>query len=156
MLNCKEKNHSARFQYKLRKDSETKNKLSKASKAYKRTVRKFYTKHKRKTIKNIRKLKYNNPRKYWQLLNGKKNTTVEASVESLFNFFKSANDDSNSNSNPTANIQHNENSNEYINGPFTEQEIIKVINKLKNNKASGIDLILNENLKSLSTPFVLP
>ena len=147
---ARKKFHSARFQYKLRKDSETKNNLSKASKAYKRTGRKFYTKHKRKTIKNIRQLKYSNPRKYWQLLNGKKNTTVEASAESLFNFFKSANNDPNSNSNPTANIQHNENSNEYINGPFTEQEIIKVINKLKNNKASGIDLLLNEHLKSLS------
>ena len=48
---ARKKIHSARFQYKLRKDSETKINLSKASKAYKRTVRKFYTKHKRKTIK---------------------------------------------------------------------------------------------------------
>ena len=85
---AKKKIHSARFQYKLRKDSETKNNLSKASRAYKRTVGKIYTKHKRKTIKNIRQLKLSNPRKYWQILNGKTNTTVEASAESLFNFFK--------------------------------------------------------------------
>ena len=43
-----------------------------------------------------------------------------------------------------------DNENEEINSRITEDEIKSTIKKLKNNKASGIDRILNEHLKSLS------
>ena len=42
------------------------------------------------------------------------------------------------------------NINEEINSRITENEIKSTIKNLKNNKASGIDLILNEHLKSLA------
>ena len=35
-----------------------------------------------------------------------------------------------------------------VNGPITEEEVLLAIKKLKNNKASGPDTILNEYLKS--------
>ena len=37
--------------------------------------------------------------------------------------------------------------NEQINKPFTKKEILEVIQKLKNNKACGVDNIINEFIK---------
>ena len=147
--------HTARFQYKLRKNLQNKENLKNASKHYKNTVKQFHRKHKTDAVKKLKNLKHSNPRKYWQILNGKKKSKVEAEADSLFNFFKDINnDDMNStpesftNSQPDTTSQQY--SNEQINVPFSEEEIKKAINKLKNNKASGIDSILNEYLKALS------
>ena len=41
-----------------------------------------------------------------------------------------------------------DNINEEINAPFNEQEIIKAVKSLKNNKATGGDNILNEHIKT--------
>ena len=38
--------------------------------------------------------------------------------------------------------------NEYINRPFEEKEVLEQIKKLKNNKASGIDQVINEFIKN--------
>ena len=48
------------------------------------------------------------------------------------------------------NISSTDMVNEEINVAFTVDEIRNAIKSLKNNKASGIDLILNEQLKILS------
>ena len=36
----------------------------------------------------------------------------------------------------------------YVNQPFTDNEIIKAVKNLKNNKSSGSDSILNEHIKA--------
>ena len=100
-------------------------------------------------IANIRSLKYCNPKTYWKLLNGKKKDSVAAKAESLFQHFKNINFDGNLENMPT-NISSTAMVNEEINVAFTEDEIRNAIKSLKNNKASGIDWILNEQLKILS------
>ena len=141
--------HTARFQYKLRKSFENKERLKTASKSYKYIVKSSHTKFQQNNIANIRSLKYCNPKKYWKLLNGKKKDSVAAEAESLFQHFKNINFDENLENMPT-NISSTDMVNEEINEPFTEDEIRNAIKSLKNNKASGIDLILNEQLKILS------
>ena len=91
-------------------------------------------------------------RKYWKILNGKRQEKTEADPEEMFKFFKKSNFDENaanheSNANLTGeNTIHNTS----INEPITESEVKKAINHLKNNKSGGIDSIVNEHLKSRS------
>lgn len=146
--------HTARFRYKLRKNSENKKYLKTASKNYKRTVNMFHSKFQQDNTRKLRKLKNSNPKKYWKILNGKKSSQVKADPESLFNFFKNTNFDENIQGNSNLNSLNDENVNECINGPITESEVNDAIRGLKNNKASGIDLILNEHLKSLSKDII--
>ena len=141
--------HSARFQYKLRKTFENKEKLKYASKAYKYTVKSSHSKFQQNNIFNIRNLKNSNPRKYWKFLNSKKKNSVAADAEDLFQHFKDVNFDGNLENSSLSNTI-TQNVNEEINVPFTENEIRNAIKSLKNNKATGVDLILNDHLKILS------
>ena len=68
-------------------------------------------------------------------------------MRALLNHFKSLGDDMESgNSFDPRNCEIPENT--LINKPFTKKEVLDVIKKLKNNKACGIDNIINEFLKS--------
>lgn len=146
----------AHYHYKQRKNLERKTQLKIASKIYKQTVRRFHSKFRQDNILKLKKLKRENPKKYWKLLNGKQTDKVEASPESLFNYFKSVNFDENAvNTEYSTDLPANEAFNTEINQPFTEEDVTKAIHSLKNNKACGIDLILNEHLKSLS-PMIIP
>ena len=155
--NCKKARkqfHSARYQYKLRKDLQTKQNLKIASKTYKTTVRQYHKKIKIDAVKTLKNLKHSNPRRYWQILNGKNKNKVEATADSLFDFYKNINYDvtgENTNvTNSTQDESQQEQTNEELTTLFTIDEIKTAIKKLKNNKASSIDLILNEHLKTLS------
>lgn len=88
-------------------------------------------------------------------MNGKKNENVKADPETLFNFFKNANFDENfQNYNININLLNSANDNDKINMPITDSEVNYAIKSLKNNKACGIDQILNEHLKALSVRMV--
>ena len=94
--NCKKARkqfHSARYQYKLRKDLQSKENLKIASKTYKTTVRQYHKKFKIDAVKRLKYLKQSNPRRYWQILNGKTKNKVEATADSLFDFYKNINYD---------------------------------------------------------------
>ena len=104
---------------------------------------------KRTPLKKLKNLKHSNPRRYWQILNGKRKNKVEAEAESLFNFFKDINFDISSNNETSSNLPPNETCNEQINASFSE-EIKKAINKWKIIKPAELTLILNEHLKTLS------
>ena len=141
--------HSAKYQYKLRKTFENKERLKTTSKIYKNTVKLSHRKFQQNNIINLQNLKISNPRKYWKFLNGKKKNSVEADSEDLYKFFKDVNFDENI-ENCASNTTSTQTLNEQINVPFTENEIRNAIKGLKNNKANGIDMILNEHLKILS------
>ena len=144
--------HNARNQYKRRKTLQNKETLKSTSKTYKQTIKFYHTQFKKQNIRELKKLKRSNPRKYWKILNGKRQEKTEADPEEMFKFFKKSNFDENaanheSNANLTGeNTIHNTS----INEPITESEVKKAINHLKNNKSGGIDSIVNEHLKSLS------
>ena len=74
---------------------------------------------------------------------------MAADAEDLFQHFKDVNFDENLENSSLSNSL-TKNVNEEINVPFTENEIRNTIKSLKNNKATGVDLILNEHLKILS------
>ena len=96
----------------------------------------------------LRNIKDKKPREYWKLLNPKKHKTNNSiNINSLHGHFKSLNEHSNNeNINICANDIQDE-GDEILNNDFTIIEINKLINKLKNNKSSGIDNIINEFLK---------
>lgn len=144
--------HTARYQYKLQKNIENKENLRKSSNIYKRTIKMFHSKFQQENIRKIKKLKRSDPKKFWKILNGKKEEQTKASPEALFNFFKNSNFDKNhQNSESNSTLSDSEDIiNNSINGPITEMEVKQTISRLKNNKASGIDLIVNEHFKSLA------
>ena len=139
--------HSAKFRYKLRKNFENKCRLNSCSKQYKKTLRKAQVKYKNEKIKAIRKLKKSDPRKYWKFLNGNKQSEINLTLDKAHEYFsKVSNNDEHGNSEinfENASLPENDE----INIPITEEEIKKAVKSLKNNKSSGIDLILNEHIK---------
>ena len=74
---------------------------------------------------------------------------MAADAKDLFQHFKDVNFDENLVNSSLSNTL-TQNVNEEINVPFTKNEIRNAIKSLKNNKATGVDLILNEHLKILS------
>ena len=88
-------------------------------------------------------------KKYWKFLNGNKNTQATARLEDLFEHFRNVNrvnDNEELGAALNENYVQHENDTE-INGPITLDEIIKAVRRLKNNKSSGIDMVLNEHIK---------
>ena len=121
------------------------------------SVKYFYNKFRKRNVNKIRNLRTTNPKKYWKILNGKKKKKKKKILKQLwklfFDFFSKSNFDENSNEetpNNNGNIDFNPNETFSYNDPINEAEITEAIKKLKNNKSPGIDLILNEHLKSTS------
>ena len=143
--------HRAKYQYKLRKNVENKHRLKTASTFYKSQLKRFHAKFQKDNIMKLKNLKTSNPRKFWKILNGKKKDKANIDPNLFFEFFKDVNFDQNcDNEQPQESFEATQDANNEINLRITENEIKSAINKLKNNKASGIDLIVNEHLKALS------
>lgn len=111
----------------------------------------------------MKNMKTKNPKEYWKLLNGEhkqKQKQPNIPIQILYDFFKELNETTSNDEN--GNTQQNEHddtnvqkeSNEIINDVITAEEILKCIKKLKNNKASGDDLIINEYIKSTANKMI--
>ena len=148
--------HRSRRLYNKYKTHYYKNMLKIVSKKYKKTL--TYTNRRFITEKSnqLRSLKNQHPREYWKIINShKKSSESQASLDDFYQFFKSINenseehtdlnsDNADDNFDETSDINvENE-----VNQPITESEILKNVKLLKNNKASGIDNIVNEHIKS--------
>ena len=149
---ARKKFHNAKFLYKLRQSFENKQRLKLSSKNYKKTLSTEQNLYKLSKLKQFRKLKKSDPRKFWKFLNGKMQTSTGVSAEACYEYYKTENDipiDEN-----ITEMHFNDvgidttHINEEINGPILWSEIEKAILKLKNNKSSGPDMILNEHIKS--------
>ena len=141
--------HSAKNVYRFNKNEANRAALNRTSKEYKKTMRQSYIKFKRFNIKKLRNMKSTNPKIYWRIINGGKQDAVQASVENLFAFFKNTNSKNISDSSDPAFVRpENPQTNEQINMKITLTEIEKQLKSLKNNKSSGIDLVMNEHIKS--------
>ena len=66
-------------------------------------------------------------------------------METLFEYFKEVNCSDDTTPQRDFTIDHDNNS--ILNSPILQEEIISVVENLKNNKASGPDKILNEYIK---------
>ena len=151
--NCKKARneyHKIRKQYNRNKSSENKNLLKATSKEYKNTIKQSVSRFKSKRVYKLKNLKNAKPRDYWKIINFvDKNDDSQPNLGDLYEYFKNINDEQIDEDVESNQLNSSESAtlNEEINQPITEQEIISAIKKLKNNKCSGSDNIINEHLK---------
>ena len=145
---ARKKFHRAKLNYKLRKSEINKSNLKKCSKNYKHTLSKYSRIDREKIANEIKNTKHSNPRKFWKILNSESHQSdVKCSITDLHDYFKEINSSSQTGDNmPNLNI-NDENSENELNCEITYDEIEKALKNLKNNKACGIDKILNEHIK---------
>jgi hypothetical protein len=121
----------------------------KLAKEYKTCVRKQYRQYRTDVAHSLRNLHSKNPKKYWNILNRdkEKNYTKTPSCDEFYEMFKgmceNGGEDNNNN-----NLNNQEEENEILNELITVSEVLNCIKRLKNNKACGMDNILNEFLKT--------
>ena len=122
-----------------------------ASKMYKKKLNYFIRKHKKDTQNKLRKLKSKSPKQFWKILNNlqSKKENKDISINDLYNFFKDINSPNNSHDPESENLNFSiDNEDEILNGHISENEILKCINNLKNNKACSHYGIINEYIKA--------
>ena len=96
----------------------------------------------------LRNFKTHKPKDYWKILNPKKHQKDNSiTIKPLYDHFKALGDQPPSNQGNITVDSIPDEGDEILNNNFTIIELNKLINKLKNNKASGIDNLINEFLK---------
>ena len=134
---------------------EAKTELKNKAKEYKRVIKKAYREYNKDLHKSLRNLKCSQPKKYWDIINKAcKSTNKTGNItlnEFMLHFQKLSQKpdrivENTKNAFDPRKIHHS--INEEINREFSLAEVKKIICKLKNNKAYGIDNILNEYLKN--------
>ena len=139
-----------RVKNKLRKSKSYRDRLilKNENKLYKKLIRFKLSKYCKDIHNKLRLLKSKNPKEYWNILSSSKNKNSDSiHINKFYEHFKELNDQNTSNvNNFNANDIMSDNNNE-INFDFTLEELDFLINKLKNNKASGFDNVINEFIK---------
>ena len=148
--NCRE----ARLEYnKVKGSRKTHEEKRAAAKKYKQILREAKTEHNKALHSKLRTLKSSNPRDYWKLINisNKQQTEIDIGLDALKDHFQQLSQQQNPTSQiPSSEIYSQHSSSDMyneINDPITVEELLKSVKKLKNNKAGGIDLIINEFFK---------
>ena len=142
--------HNTRRLYNRYKSEHNKNLLKTVSKNYKRTISKSIKSYDNARINKLRDLRSSNPKEYWKILNSSdRRQRSEACLDDLYSFFKSINEE-NPYDDSEFNTDSDQTDNEIINQPISENEILKAISKICNNKSSGLDDIKNEHIKTTS------
>ena len=141
--------YKAKALHNKRGTRENHNNLIAKSNAARKAVAKDRAISKKKFINKLRNLRDKSPRQYWRLVQGNKKENINISLELLKAHFAElaveADETDINNLDPEAFIRLLDTT--ILNKPFTEDEIRKFVKKLKNNKAAGIDEILNEFIK---------
>ena len=145
--------HNARKLYNKHKTLYFKNALKTVSKEYKSTISKAVKNFKKQRVDKLRNLKTLKPRDYWKIINSvDKHSSSLPPLNELHAFFKELNSAEKEQTKKDEHAENNfENLNEInieLNQPITQQEVLQAVKKLKNNKSSGPDCILNEHIKS--------
>ncbi len=145
--------HKARQRYHLHRSSPNFNNMIEKSRKYKANLKRVKTKKRDNLIKELRKCRSDDPKAYWKILNSqRRNCQVPITLNELYEHFKQlACDESYDDSN--VNITYDQDSVDAeilsaLNDPISEEEVVKGIKKLKNNKSPASDMILNEYIKS--------
>jgi hypothetical protein len=137
---------------KMIKSEHTKVNRINASRAYKKELNKCHNEYKKQFVKRLRGLKSSNPKEYWNILKGSEDssrTMSQISTDIFYNHFKMLNTVGEAPKDiKLASLTVTEN--DVLNCKFTNEEVLKCLKKLKNNKACGSDLVINEFIKASS------
>ena len=121
------------------------------AKEFKRYVKQKELSYFKDLNQKIRHLRSNNSKGYWNLLNNSvKGKTERASfcMKTFMEHFKKLNETCCENVHFDENVVSDNSVNEKLNVLFSVDDIVKAVNKLKNGKSAGIDLVHNEFLKN--------
>ena len=134
-----------RRKIKTQNDTET---LNNEAKLYKNFIRMKINHYNKNLHDKLRNLKTNNSKEYWDILNPKKHQANNSiSLGPLYAHFKAINDQPVAGNRSLSVDDIPDGGDEILNNDFTLIEIYKLSNKLKNNKSSAIDNVINEFLK---------
>ena len=150
-IKARKKFHQAKYQYKLRKTETNRSTLKESCQSYKKILSKYSNLDIQTKVGKLKKINSSDPRKFWKILNdtdsGSENRDCD--LKSFSEYFKTVNSQSaDLNQHNLITDDNHENINPLINSEITQDEIEKAIKKLANNKACGIDQILNEHIKT--------
>ena len=149
--NCKKKFSFGKEKHFIHKTPSTRDSPTLASRSYKQTMNAFINKYKFNQQSKLRKMQKGQPRIYWNFLNSLKNRKKSDGppLKEFYAHFKEIYSDNPIDDNHDSNFSNMSftECNDYLNRPFTCEEIDQCIKRLKNNKTPGGDEILNEYLK---------
>ncbi|XP_063436930.1 uncharacterized protein LOC134718363 [Mytilus trossulus] len=131
-------------------------KVKESEKRYKKVMDKAIKKHKKDMARKLKNLRSQNTKEYWKILNQREHAKQpNIDFEDLLNFFKELNSgNSDPIDLPTNDTNLMSELNDNLNSPITKEEILKCIKNLKNNKACGDDMIINEYIKTSGDFFI--
>ena len=141
---ARQKYYLARKSYALNKTVHNKETLSNASKQYKNTLKRSILNYKRALRQKIRNMRQTSPKEYWKYINSVNKKTSDPDMNGT-----EPSDTNIPNSDFPEFLEET-----YLNNAICVDEIEKAIRGLKNNKASGLDKITNEYIKSTSSIFL--
>ncbi len=151
---CKARNH-----YMREKNELSKNDMKKACNEYKKEIRKAVKEEKKIIGDKIKRAKVNDPKLFWKMIGDRKRKQGDISLDEFRTHFENLNACTDDNDNiPDTHVDcdfDKDVAEDVLNSPITEDEIRRSISNLKNNKACGNDLILNEYIKA-SKDVLLP
>ena len=122
--------HNAQHLYNLRKNHENRRNLNRCSKAYTKTLHQEQVKYKNSKIKELLKLKKDEPRKFWKFLYGNKRPKINLELDKAYEHFSKVNYNQEANTSEI-NLDSDLTENEELNGLITLEEIRKAVRTLK-------------------------
>ena len=145
--------HKARHKYNIRRNEEHKKDMMEKSKKYKFELKRVQSKEKENLVIKLKENKNKDPQKYWKILKEKNVNKSKTSLrlEDFYQHFKNLSEDDiviDESILETESVTHEVREMQVLDEPITENEVLKAITKLKNDKAAGYDNIVNEYIKS--------
>ena len=137
----------SRNRYRFCKSRDNLDIMRKAGKKYKSSIKSAVRKYEKGFNKRLRLLRAANPKEFWKLLctNDGKKSKSKIQVDVLEEYFANLNKDQNvyDDTEFQRSIDNSLFENEYLNVPFSEEEVMAVVQKLKSGKAAGPDFLIN-------------
>lgn len=154
---ARRKYHLAKRLYNRNNSTDNKENLKVLSKQYKRTMDGCIKDYKKTITKKLVNLRSTNPKDYWKILHGsRRDEKCAVSIDDMFQFLKDMNEGC---ENGESNIDNPDfigtcMYDDILNGEISDEEIVAAVKKLKNSKAAGYDLIVNEHISSTLSVFL--
>ena len=120
------------------------------SREFKKSVNTAHGLYHRELHNNIRKMRSSKPKDFWNLLNkacNQREKTAPIPVNDFLEHFKNLSSEEQDQTEQTSTPLPQQ-GDPFLNAVFTEREISHQLTKLKNGKAAGVDMIINEFIKN--------